>query len=514
MSRKKRIIEKDRKEGKRQEFARFLLAKFDILAGELNTENMKSKILTLIALLAASWNVHAQQEMSAFTATGRAGVSTALTTDYQALGINPANLGRIAETEDVLQKPDIVTIGVGEFALSVHSDALSKSNLARNLFSVNALQGGDSLSREEKLQAAQDFANSGIDLNGDAMAFGIAITPSRKVGGFGLAVRDRFSSSFQFNGGAADILFNGYNAVYFDSLVVVNDDTTGFSTKPVLLSELFSDSRFTLNWYREIHLAYGRVLVDQEAFKLYAGAGAKYLMGLGYMDVDVRDGFNAFSALGSAFNIDYGANPTPSAVTSGLVGNGIGLDFGVSMSFLEDEKLKIGASVTDIGSMTWNGNVYSAQDTILQGLSSEGVNSYNLVDEIQNFAADTNFIEWAGQQEVTTQLPTLLRLGASYRIAGPLEVGADLILPFNESVANLEQALLAVGVDVRPMPWLRFSTGFSTGAQYNLSIPVGIYFSAPGNVYEMGIASRDAVTFFTQDSPNLSLALGFLRFKF
>jgi hypothetical protein len=69
-------------------------------------------------------------------------------------------------------------------------------------------------------------------------------------------------------------------------------------------------------------------------------------------------------------------------------------------------------------------------------------------------------------------------------------------------------------VDVRPAPFFRFSTGISTGAQYDLSIPVGIYFSAPLQVYEVGIASRDLVTFFTKNSPNLSVALGFFRFKF
>jgi hypothetical protein len=452
--------------------------------------------------------------MSAFTATGRAGVSTTMATDYQALGINPANLGMIKSTGDVLQKPQIISFGLAETAISVHSDALTKSNLSRNFFSLNGAQGGDSLSNQDKLQAAVDFANSGIDLNADVMAVGLAITPSRKIGGFALGVRDRFSSSFRFNGAAADILFNGYNAAYFDSLVVVNDDTTGYSTKPVLLSELFGGSRFSLNWYREIHLAYGRVLVDEEAFKLYAGVGAKYLMGLGFMDVNVENGFNAYASLGSAFNVNYGTNTSPSSVQKGVVGSGMGFDAGITIALLPEEKLKIGASVTDIGSMTWTGNVYSAQDTILQGIEASGVNSYNFIDELEDFAADTNYFNWKGDQEVKVALPTLLRLGASFRIIDQLEVGMDVIAPMNESVANFQQAIFAFGVDVRPAPFFRFSTGISTGAQYDLSIPVGIYFSAPLQIYEVGIASRDLVTFFTQDSPNLSVALGFLRFKF
>ncbi|MEM0999111.1 MAG: DUF5723 family protein [Bacteroidota bacterium] len=475
---------------------------------------MKLKVIVLLSWLLVAGAVSAQHEMSAFTATGRAGVSTTLATDYQSLGINPANLGMINSTGEALEKPQIISLGLAETAISVHSDALSKSDLARNLFSLNAAQGGDSLTTQEKAEAALTFANSGIELNADVMSIGLAITPSRKVGGFALGVRDRFSSSFQFNGSAADILFNGYNSAYFDSLVVINDDTTGFATQPVLLSDLFGGSRFTLNWYREIHLAYGRVLVDQEAFKLYAGVGAKYLMGLGYMDVDVRDGFDAFTALGPVFNVDYGNNLTPSAVTNGLVGNGLGFDAGITVSLLEDERLKIGASITDIGQMTWDGNVYRADDTLVQSIGTEGVNSYNLIDELENFSADSNYFSWEGAQEIQVSLPTLMRLGASFRIVDQLQVGADLIVPFNESVASFDNAIFALGVDVQPAPFFRFSTGISTGAEYDFSIPVGIYFSAPLQVYEVGIASRDLVTFFTQNSPNLSVAFGFFRFKF
>lgn len=473
-------------------------------------------LLVLLAILCpfAGNGLSAQHEMSAFTATGRAGVSTTMATDYQALGINPANLGMIKSTGDVLQKPQIITFGLAETAISVHSDALTKSELARNFFSFNGAQGGDSLTKEQKIEAGLSFANSGIDLNADVMAVGLAITPTRKVGGFALGVRDRFSSSFRFNGAAADILFNGYNAAYFDSLVVVNDDTTGYATKPVLLSELFGGSRFSLNWYREIHLAYGRVLVDEDAFKLYAGAGVKYLMGIGYMDVNVQNGFNAYASLGSVFNVNYGNNPTPSSVEKGLVGSGMGFDAGITVALLPEEKLKIGASVTDIGSMTWNGNVYSAQDTILPSIEASGVNSYNLIDELEDFAADSNYFNWQGEQEIKVALPTLVRLGASFRVIDQLELGLDVIAPVNESAANFQQAIFAFGVDVRPAPFIRFSTGVSTGAQYDLSIPVGLYFSAPLQIYEVGIASRDVVTFFTQNSPNLSVALGFLRFKF
>lgn len=64
---------------------------------------MNRSLIFLLCLLLASlgstqsW---AQHEFSSFTATGRAGVSTTMLTDYQSVGVNPANLafqGRFKE---------------------------------------------------------------------------------------------------------------------------------------------------------------------------------------------------------------------------------------------------------------------------------------------------------------------------------------------------------------------------------------------------------------------------------
>ncbi|MEM7036030.1 MAG: DUF5723 family protein [Bacteroidota bacterium] len=475
------------------------------------------RIILLVCLLGCGFLAQAQHEMSAFTATGRAGVSTTMVRDYQSLGINPANLGMIRNTNNTLEKPKIVSFGIGEFAISVHSDALSKDALGRNLFSLNALSGGgDSLDWAAKAQAALDFADKGVELAADVLGAGVAITPSRAVGGFAIGVRDRFKSSFRFNTDAADLFFNGYNASYFDSTAVINGDTVGFATQPLTLTGLFNGSRFSLNWYRELHFAYGRVLLDEESVKIYAGVGAKYIMGMGYMDVDVREGFSAFSALGPVFDIDYGANTSPSSVGTGggsTVGTGLGIDAGITLSFGAEEQFKVGASITDLGSITWDGNVYTANDTILPSLTDNGIDSYNLVDEIEEFGAQTNFVQWAGTQEVKVSLPTLLRFGASYRVVDQLELSADMVVPFSESAASLDKALFAFGVDVRPISAIRISTGLSTGAEFGMGIPVGLYFTAPQQIYEIGIASRDAITFFTQNTPTLSMAMGFLRFK-
>ena len=78
---------------------------------------MKNVILILLVL--SSFNLFSQIEYSSFTATGRGGATT-FVTDYQALGINPANLGWHLEFEEKK-----FAMGFNEFTYSIHSGALS-----------------------------------------------------------------------------------------------------------------------------------------------------------------------------------------------------------------------------------------------------------------------------------------------------------------------------------------------------------------------------------------------------
>ncbi len=56
--------------------------------------------------------------------------------------------------------------------------------------------------------------------------------------------------------------------------------------------------------------------------------------------------------------------------------------------------------------------------------------------------------------------------------------------------------------------------GVTGGGGYDIQVPLGINFVLGGGAYEVGIASRDAVTFFSQNSPTISAAFGFARVRF
>ena len=291
---------------------------------------MKKFFILLSAFTSCA--VFGQHEFSSFTATGRGG-ATSFVTDYQAVGINPANLGWASKYEDKK-----FTMGLGEFSYSVHSEVLTKQEL-RDAFSATI--SGDSLSAftyDEKLKAAQEFANSGMALDMDLGSFGFAYN-DEKFGGIAFRINDQFNWYSRFNETTSEILFLGKLAPYFDSLVYVDPtslDTSqianyenisqdsmqhvvsGFTNSPNPISEIINGTHISFSWMREYNLSYGRQIFEiEDKLNIYGGIGLKYMQGFGYVDIKSEDNvLSAFSSISPIFPIDYGGADSlnPSAV--------------------------------------------------------------------------------------------------------------------------------------------------------------------------------------------------------
>lgn len=494
---------------------------------------MINRIL-FISVLVVSTIGSAQNELSSFTTTGRGGATT-FVTDYQAIGINPANLGWTWKFENKK-----VALGLGEMAYSLHSEALSKQELRDEFNAAIKNKSLADFTREEKIQAGQDFANAGLALNADIGSFGFAFSTD-KLGGIAFRINDHFQWYSKLGPTASDLLFLGKTASYFDSLTIINGSDTntiandpsaydydtmnilnGFASSPDYMSQVLDGTKMSMNWYREYNLSYGRKIFEKDSMiAVYGGVGVKYLQGLGVLDIQSENGvLTAYSALSPRFDIDYGnaAAGNPSSLqqqTSGLpqaVGSGIGYDFGLNVVLFD--KLKIGASYINGGSITYDGNVYSVKDTILYDTESEGLNNYNFFKSISEFTGEDGLLQWQGEQERTVKLPSVMRFGASVVIGKIAQLGFDLVMPGNEAPGSLEKAMIGFGGDVSPLPWLKLQAGFVTGGNYDTQIPVGVLITPPSGSYEIGIASRDAITFFAKNGPTLSLSTGFMRFRF
>jgi hypothetical protein len=289
---------------------------------------------------------------------------------------------------------------------------------------------------------------------------------------------------------------------------------------PPLLSEFLDGTAIQLAWTNEYNVSYGLEVLSKATFKLTAGAGYRYIQGIGVADIRADEGgelLTAYSALSPIFGVDYSAlanNPNFRPENgSGLqpVGRGHGYDLGVAAEI--GKIVRVGASLTDMGSMTWTGNVVTAADQRLQPTSAPGIESYDVLKEIvRQFDTDqNNLFTYDAQQERKADLPAKLRLGAGVRISSLLEAGVDFTAPLNNVAGNLTSPFLGLGVDFKPTRWLRLSSGVSGGAGFGTNLPLGITLVTP--VWEAGVSSRDVFGFTSEKSPYYSMALGFLRFK-
>jgi len=469
--------------------------------------------------------VKAQTELSVFSSTGRAAATT-FVTDYQAIGINPANLGWKWRFEG-----KHLALGLLEGTYSVHSDALTRDDMRERVLNTDFR-----FTQAEKEEAGRIFANAGAKANADLMALGLCYA-NEKVGGIAFQVRDRAQVLTHMGPRMAELVFEGYRSNYFDLLVLATGDTVanyadmspdslamvvlGVATQPQLLGRVLNGSNVGMTWYREFNFSYGRHLVRNDRFELHAGIGLKYLLGIGIVDIRAeRDDVNGFSSPSSDFQIDYqqGDRMPGARLTGGklafpkAVGNGFGLDLGLSA--LIAGSWKIGAAVTNLGAINWTGNVYTANDGNLVELATAGLENYNFINGIEDFATNSGLLEWERGQRRRVPLASVARAGFGKVFGDRGEIGADVILPLNDEAGSLESPVMGVGGDVRPFRWIQFSAGLMTGGGQPMKLPAGITFIAGNGTYEAGFASRDVITFFTQRNPTVSLSMGFLRFRF
>ena len=460
------------------------------------------KIFALVISIAASTALFSQSQLSSFSAAG-SGVATAYLSDYQCLGINAANLGFTRDSAKF-------HISLLEFGASVFSNALQKKDIKQQFVFGNGTQ----FTNAQKIAAAEEFVNNKFAANLD-VAWLSASYQSSKFGGIAFTIRERATFNTYFNNDLAQLAFEGYHSPYFDSLIVNGADTTGYSKNPKTLGALANGSKISATWYREYVVGYGRKFIGSDNFSLYAGASVKYIAGYGIIDIKSENNvLSGYSALSPYTQVNY-ANSTPSAIAGNsmkTVGSGYGFDLGATVQLFK--KLKISAALNDIGAIKWDGNVYSANDTLVNNVSSAGFSNFNMVKDIKKFIQDSTIFSWKGKETKTVALPTNLRFGVNYDFAYRSSIGADLYVPVNNNAGSFDKAIIGVGTTICFFKRILLSAGFSTGGNSDFVIPLGVTLSSKDGSWQMGVASRDALTFFKKNNPTISIVFGFIKLNF
>jgi hypothetical protein len=530
----------------------YLLQRISKILALKNTEKIISieKLLFIITLsfflsfLATT--ILFGQELTSYGVTGRGGVATTFTTDYQAIGVNPANLAIRKSFRDPK-----VTFGFLEGNIGFYAEKITFNQILQSYFPKVYGQNYQ-LSYAQKEQAAKDLTNASVSTTVNATLFGIHFS-SEKFGGFAFSVRDRLDFYSKTNSTLSEILFLGQNASYFTSLLLSNGQTVpnspdlpqevrdqvvfGFRPDSASLryGEVMNNSTIQMLWTREYNFAYGAKIVDSYNVQVFAGIGGRYISGISLIDLEAQN--NEFIgetiALSPSFPIEGFDIPSPTNVgyqpKKGFarfalpkpIGNGYGIDLGLNIVIKRN--LSLGVSLINYGKMSWKGNVYTITDGILAQTQGTGFDNYNFITyspETFQLGGEGSALSWEGSSQFDDDLPAMLRVGGSYDFFKTAQLGFDIVVPLNvDAPGSLASNLYAIGGDLRITKLLTISSGLSTGGNqdFNINIPFGIIYTARRGHYEAGFSTQDISSFIGDiegGGNNISFALGLLRFKF
>lgn len=411
---------------------------------------------------------------------GMARSATAASRGLDAVGINPANL---ALPDDGTVTLSILPVGVGvgsdfltyglynKFFTGVESPT---GRVARNLSEADkqeflrAFPGGSGT-----LGAAAEIRPVGLALRFEGFAT-IALTATERVA-------------------ATAVIPSSYAAFLLEGM------TPGSRYD-------FSGAGGSAVWTREYALSAGFALPTIAPFRSWsAGVSLKLVHGFAYASV-TRD--NTFLSAGSngmldanidiagvSSHADIGGSPFPCPA-----GSGIGADIGLSAEL--NDYMTAGISVTDIGSMHWDGNVRELY----------GGGRMHLDDPMNGAQRDSLEHAVTGNTRTgnpfTVGLPTTLRAGVQVELEnlrwvkkvlfGGLTAACDYTQGFSGFPGTSRVGRLSLGLEYRPWQFLPIRTGASFGGADRFDFALG--FGLKIWVFRLDIASENIGWLFSHDT--------------
>ena len=495
------------------------------------------KIILLSSFLSFVLTISAQTQGIAYTAVGK-GVATTFLTDYHCLGINPSALGWGTGYDKKKW-----TMGSSEFSFGMYSDVLTSQKL-KNFYSAiwSSIRKDETKNFDwvKQRNAVLDYALAGVSLFADYNWAGISFQ-GKRFGGIAFNINENYQFYSKLNQKITEVVINGRVASLFDSLTLnlngenvnvankgnlssdsMNAVVSGSIAVPLNLSTLLNGSQIKMSWNRSFNLGYGRrVFGIDSIIEVFAGVGGRIIKSMAMFDLDASSpGLTFRSSLSPVFNINYedmlSGGKSVLNYSGGLppaIGSGYGID--LSGSVLLFGRLRVAMSITNLGSVTYDRNVYRLKDTLVNSMQLIGLSEMNLTKSINQLISKGGLLSLVGSEKYKLANAATFRFGASYHYKKRLGFGFDLVAPFNkDNPSNIKNTIVSFGGDLRIFKWLQLSAGFYGGGLYKKNIPVGINFIKNDGAYEFGIASRDILTFFNENTHNISFAMGFARFRF
>lgn len=457
------------------------------------------RVMLLLAAFCASGPVSAG-ERTDIKGMGMARTFTASTLGLDAVGINPANL-RVGQE-------GLLTFGLLPVGLHVGSDFMSYGLYQKYFTGVETDSGrvGRFLDDQAKREILDAFLDGLGTLSGDAEVRPIGLALHLGFGSLALTVTERLATSAAIPEEYAKFLLYG--------------NTPGSAYD-------FGETRLTASWTREYALAFARPLPNFLTLEdVSGGIAVKLVHGYAYAELDRFNtslvtspvgtlqgavGLHARSASADMLDGESsdGYDPFPAPA-----GAGVGFDLGVSGKLAGF--LRVGLSITDIGSIRWVRNVKElVADTTLVVSDPLDPEQRDGVEEAVNGRSRPG-------EDFSTLLPTTLRLGVAAELQnlplfdewlpGELLVACDYNQGLVENAGATLHPRVSLGMEYRPVGFLPLRTGVSFGGtdHANVALGFGLHFGP----FDLDLASENAGWIFATDSFSYGSAAVGMRLSF
>ena len=444
------------------------------------------KNLLLIPILLFSLNSFSQDHFSGITTSKRVGILN--------VGMNPSELASLKN----------------KFEVQMFSSSI---NISNNKIGFSDIIDGNNL--ENMIFKGTDPVNFNIDT--EFLGPGFAI----KLLKWGFAV----TSKGHIKGNVVDVDTNLGSAL-------INSTLNSVGSSSVISSS--TNQRMNATAWGEIGFSVAHKIYETKKYKINAGITLKLLFPGAYANIGLdkfqgtitdNAGNLVLTNTSAKMNIAYSGSlgnqfTNTSDYTKSVFGNlqGMATDIGFDYQLIssgKNYKLKIGAALKNIGSMTFKSDSnYSTNYTLsIQGSQQLNLNQFqnsNGVKDIEQVLVNSGYLNNTPQSnDFKVQLPTVLNLYADIKIISKLNVTLFTQQKINSNSGN-DQITSQNIISVTP----RFSVGF-----FEAYIPVAINEvsgTTAGVGFRLGgffLGSNSVLSAITSDGKQADFYTGF-RFAF
>lgn len=457
---------------------------------------MKTSISTIVLLsVVASATLTAGGDKLSPRLVGMGRTFTAISRGLDAVGTNPANLA-------LDDRNASFTLNLFPFGLSVGSDFINykiykddftgvpdpsdpNNRIAKNLTEqdkkdiLGLFPGGIA-----RTQAKFEMAPIGFSIH--AGNFGFALVPSVQ-----------FATNLDLPEDYLKFPLNGLN---YNNPKYVFDGTA-------LNASVIGEINFSTGYLLPVTLP--------KVNELAVGIGLKYLVGIAYTGTDhynatIQQSFRKYTdqttgasdylpSSGVSANFDFLQLVALDTVNNGPAGSGFGVDIGASAMVMN--VVRVGLSITDIGSITWDKGtkaIYGRSNVTISDVGqAKGQDS--LSTAFKGTTVDTTSFSYG--------LPTALHIGGEADMddiftAIPFrwKVAVDFHFGFNNAPGNSKTPQIALGTELDPLAgWLPLRTGILIGGREHFSWAAGFGLHL-ANTFDLDFATQSIALLTNPDS--------------